>query len=86
MFDDMVDTYQLDITPEEVTIVKALIAGEQDRCSCVLVSFSCSGLDVLMRRQARKDDAVLVRDRGEPAEWTRRGQVSFLRGGASLRP
>lgn len=60
MFDDMVDTYQLDITPEEVTIVKALIAGEQDRCLCVLVSLSYSGLDVLMRRQARKDDAVLV--------------------------
>ncbi|KIJ12895.1 hypothetical protein PAXINDRAFT_82056 [Paxillus involutus ATCC 200175] len=32
MFDDMVETYQLDITPEEVTIVKALIAGDKDRC------------------------------------------------------
>ncbi|KIJ21241.1 hypothetical protein PAXINDRAFT_160479 [Paxillus involutus ATCC 200175] len=32
MFDDMVETYQLDITPEEVTIVKALIAGDKNRC------------------------------------------------------
>ncbi|KAF8554681.1 HD-domain/PDEase-like protein [Imleria badia] len=32
MFDDMVETYQLDITPEEATIVKALIAGEKERC------------------------------------------------------
>ncbi|KAG9309841.1 hypothetical protein JVU11DRAFT_1149 [Chiua virens] len=32
MFDDMVKTYQLDITPEEVTLVKALIAGDMDRC------------------------------------------------------
>ncbi|KAF9233355.1 hypothetical protein BU15DRAFT_90386 [Melanogaster broomeanus] len=32
MFDDMVETYQLDITPEEVTIVKALIAGDKERC------------------------------------------------------
>lgn len=32
MFDDMVDTYMLDITPEEVTIVKGLIAGDKTRC------------------------------------------------------
>ncbi|KAF8436802.1 hypothetical protein L210DRAFT_979380 [Boletus edulis BED1] len=32
MFDDMVQTYQLDITPEEVIIVKALIAGKASRC------------------------------------------------------
>ena len=32
MFDDMVETYQLDITPEEVMIVKALIAGDKARC------------------------------------------------------
>ena len=35
MFDDMVETYQLDITPEEVTLVKALIAGEGKRCPYV---------------------------------------------------
>jgi len=35
MFDDMVETYQLDITPEEATIVKALIAGDQKRCPYV---------------------------------------------------
>ncbi|KAI9460398.1 hypothetical protein HD554DRAFT_2206873 [Boletus coccyginus] len=32
MFDDMVETYQLDITTEEATIVKALIAGDLKRC------------------------------------------------------
>ncbi|KAH0839456.1 hypothetical protein J3R83DRAFT_246 [Lanmaoa asiatica] len=32
MFDDMVETYQLDITSEEVLIVKALITGEKKRC------------------------------------------------------
>ncbi|KAL4067181.1 hypothetical protein V8B97DRAFT_1978480 [Scleroderma yunnanense] len=32
MFDDMVDAYMLDITPEEMTIVKALIAGDKTRC------------------------------------------------------
>ena len=32
MFDDMVDTYLLEITPAEITIVKALIAGDKSRC------------------------------------------------------
>jgi len=32
MFDDMVDTYLLDITPEEIAIVKALISGDKTRC------------------------------------------------------
>lgn len=32
MFDDMVEAYQLSITPEEVTLVKALIAGDKTRC------------------------------------------------------
>lgn len=35
MFDDMVETYQLDITSEEVTLVKALIAGDPKRCAYV---------------------------------------------------
>lgn len=33
MFDDMVETYQLDITLEEITLVKALIAGDKGRCA-----------------------------------------------------
>ncbi|KIJ58839.1 hypothetical protein HYDPIDRAFT_101908 [Hydnomerulius pinastri MD-312] len=32
MFEDMVESYQLDITPEEATLVKALIAGDKERC------------------------------------------------------
>ena len=35
MFDDMVETYQLEITPEEATLVKALIAGDRKRCPYV---------------------------------------------------
>lgn len=35
MFDDMAATYQLDITSEEVAIVKALISGKKDRCPYV---------------------------------------------------
>ena len=42
MFDDMVETYQLDITPEEVTIVKALIAGDKERCPYVPRAFRCA--------------------------------------------
>ncbi|KAG8218176.1 hypothetical protein J3R82DRAFT_3727 [Butyriboletus roseoflavus] len=33
MFDDMVETYQLDITPEEANLVKALIVGDKKRCT-----------------------------------------------------
>jgi HD superfamily phosphohydrolase len=40
MFDDMVDTYQLDISPEEVTLVKALISGDGTRCPYVPLSRS----------------------------------------------
>lgn len=32
MFDDLVETYRPEITPEEVVIVKALIAGDRTRC------------------------------------------------------
>lgn len=35
MFDDMVETYGLDIMPEEMTLVKALIAGDPTRCPYV---------------------------------------------------
>ena len=43
MFADMVETYQLDISPEDATLVKALISGEAQRdpyvpaCLCVRV-------------------------------------------------
>ena len=36
MFGDMVGAYQLDITPEEATLVKALIAGDREHCPYVL--------------------------------------------------
>ncbi|KAI6119258.1 hypothetical protein EDD17DRAFT_1482744 [Pisolithus thermaeus] len=32
MFDDLVETYRPEITPEEVIVVKALIAGDRTRC------------------------------------------------------
>ena len=33
MFDDMVEVYQLNIAPEEVTLVRTLIAGDRKRPS-----------------------------------------------------
>lgn len=39
MFDDMVETYQLEITLEEATIVKALISGKKERCPYVFALF-----------------------------------------------
>jgi hypothetical protein len=36
MFDDMVKKCDLDISSEEVEIVKALISGKKERCTCVL--------------------------------------------------
>ncbi|KAH7881867.1 hypothetical protein F5I97DRAFT_474016 [Phlebopus sp. FC_14] len=54
MFDDMVETYQLDISPEEVQLVKALIAGDKERCKLgkampflfEIVANTRNGLDV----------------------------------------
>lgn len=38
MFDDMVKKYRsLDISPEDVETVKALISGRKERCKCVLL-------------------------------------------------
>jgi hypothetical protein len=43
MFDDMVKEYRLDITPEDVENVKALISGKKGRCKCVLQPTSPGG-------------------------------------------
>ncbi len=36
MFDDMVKQYNLDIPPKDVMFIKALIAGDQNRCRSVI--------------------------------------------------
>ena len=35
MFDDMMKQYDLDIPPKDVVFIKALIAGDRDRCRSV---------------------------------------------------
>ncbi|KAJ3523594.1 hypothetical protein NM688_g8701 [Phlebia brevispora] len=54
MFDDLIKLVHVDITPDEATIIKALIAGESDRCSDMdvkpflfdIVANKRNGLDV----------------------------------------
>ena len=37
MFDDMMKQYDLDIPPKDAMFIKALIAGERDRCRSAIV-------------------------------------------------
>ena len=38
MFDDMMRQYDMDIPKQDVEFIKALIAGDQSRCRCVISS------------------------------------------------
>jgi hypothetical protein len=38
MFDDMMEQYDMDIPRQDVEFIKALIAGDQDRCRFVIAS------------------------------------------------
>ena len=37
MFDDMIRQYNLGISEQDATFIKALIAGDKTRCACVFL-------------------------------------------------
>jgi hypothetical protein len=60
MLDDMVQVYNIDLASADVRFIKALIAGDPNRVSCVYgYLVAVSFLTYLQRK------AVLVRDRCE---------------------
>ena len=77
MFDDMIRQYNLGISEQDATFIKALIAGDKKRCACVFLR--AASLLILIaccaNLQRHPREAVLVRDRREQAQRHRRGQV-----------
>lgn len=37
MFDDMLEQHNIELAPEDVTFIKALIAGDPSKCRCGVV-------------------------------------------------